>query len=141
MNYLKETTGSHRGDSRAADESEGLHSRATSMGLEMTRSTNTSQAKSQIKMTAEQFLQWEVQDKLMKTNNEFVCQHFTSRSLAMLTSRLKKTNIKISDAHLTNCNICGAFFPRSGCLAIRSLKRRTEMSKMYSSDLLRSMYE
>jgi len=41
---------------------------------------------------------------------------------------------------LANCNICGAFFPKSGALVIRSKKRTSQMNRMYSSDMLRSMY-
>lgn len=48
--------------------------------------------------------------------------------------------LKIGDAHLANCNICGAFFPKSGSLVIRSKKRFSEMNRMFSSDILRSMY-
>ena len=58
-------------------------------------------------------------------NSDFTCSH---------------QSLKIGDAHLVNCNICGAFFPKSGALVIRSKNRISEMSKMYSSDMLRAMY-
>lgn len=51
------------------------------------------------------------------------------------------TNQKlIGDAHLVNCNLCGAYFPKSGSFAIRALKRHAQQNKLYISDILRSMY-
>jgi hypothetical protein len=35
------------------------------------------------------------------------------------------SNILCGDAHLVNCNTCGAYFPKSGSAAIRALKRHT----------------
>ena len=46
----------------------------------------------------------------------------------------------VGDAHLENCNKCGAYFPKSGAMVIRALKRHTQQSKLYTSDILRSMY-
>ena len=46
----------------------------------------------------------------------------------------------IGDAHLVNCNICGAYFPNSGSFTIRALKRHTNQYKLYTSDILRSLY-
>jgi hypothetical protein len=51
----------------------------------------------------------------------------------------KKPNT-IGDGHLVNCNLCGAYFPKSGSAAIRALKRHARLNKLYTSDLLRSVY-
>jgi len=46
----------------------------------------------------------------------------------------------VGDAHIVNCNICGAFYPKTGALAIRALKRHANQNKLYTSDILRTMY-
>ena len=46
----------------------------------------------------------------------------------------------VGDAHLVNCNQCGAYFPKSGSLAVRALKRHTNLYKLYTSDILRATY-
>jgi len=46
----------------------------------------------------------------------------------------------VGDAHLVNCNECGAYFPKSGSLAVRSIKRHTNLYKLYTSDILRATY-
>ena len=66
-------------------------------------------------------------------NNEFVCTH-------VLTNRTNKKNCHVGDNHLLNCNICGAFFPKTSALTIRSKARQSNLHKLYSSDILRNMY-
>ena len=39
-----------------------------------------------------------------------------------------------------NCNMCGAFFPKTSALTIRSTNRQSNIHKLYSSDILRNMY-
>lgn len=47
---------------------------------------------------------------------------------------------QIGDSHLMNCNLCGAFFPKSGSQVIRVAKRAGPLSKVYASDILRTLY-
>lgn len=46
----------------------------------------------------------------------------------------------VGDAHLMNCNECGAYFSKTGSLAVRDPRRVGGLSKLYSSDILRNMY-
>ena len=39
-----------------------------------------------------------------------------------------------------NCNECGAYYPKTGSLAVRDPRRVGGLSKLYSSDILRNMY-
>lgn len=66
-------------------------------------------------------------------NNDLVCTH-------LLANRVSKKNCHVGDSHLMNCNICGAFFPKTSSLTIRSKHRQSNMHKLYSSDVLRNMY-
>ena len=66
-------------------------------------------------------------------NNEFVCTH-------ILKSRSGKKPCHVGDNHLINCNMCGAFFPKTSALTIRSKGRQSNLHKLYSSDILRNMY-
>ena len=54
--------------------------------------------------------------------------------------KVPQKHIKFGDNHLVNCNLCGAFFPKNGSMVIRSLQRQGQMCKVFSSDILRSMY-
>ena len=56
------------------------------------------------------------------------------------TTQRKSSHILCGDAHLVNCNVCGAYYPKSGSSTIRALKRHSELNKLYTSDILRSMY-
>ena len=46
----------------------------------------------------------------------------------------------MGDAHLMNCNQCGAFLPKNGSVVIRAKHRHSQQMKLYSSDILRTMY-
>jgi len=63
----------------------------------------------------------------VKSSNKYKCTHDSFDRL-------------VGDAHLTNCNECGAFYPKSGSVCIRHLKRHTNQNNLYTSDILRSMY-
>ena len=69
-----------------------------------------------------------------KDVSEFQCSH----SLVKGDSSLSE--ILVGDTHLVNCNMCGAYFPKSGSNVIRALKRHTQLNKLFTSDILRSMY-
>jgi hypothetical protein len=56
------------------------------------------------------------------------------------TKRQVLVHRRIGDNHLTNCNLCGAFLPKSGCSVVRDKKRQGQLSKINSSDILRALY-
>ena len=66
-------------------------------------------------------------------NSEFVCKHNHSQNK-------KLASIQVGDAHLFNCNVCGAFLPKSGSVVIRARHRQSQQMKLYSSDILRTIY-
>lgn len=49
-------------------------------------------------------------------------------------------DVLVGDAHLVNCNVCGAYFPNSGSHCVRALRRHFNQNKLYTSDILRSLY-
>lgn len=49
-------------------------------------------------------------------NNDLVCTH-------LIAGRQTKKNCPVGDTHLMNCNMCGAFFPKTSALTIRSTAR------------------
>ena len=51
-----------------------------------------------------------------------------------------KSGMHVGDAHLMNCNECGAYYSKTGSLAVRDPRRKGGLSKLYSSDILRNMY-
>ena len=65
--------------------------------------------------------------------SEFVCSH-------QPTGSKKSAKIRVGDAHLVNCNVCGAFIPKVGSMVIRAKHRQSQQMKLYSSDILRTMY-
>jgi hypothetical protein len=46
----------------------------------------------------------------------------------------------VGDAHLLSCNFCGAYYPNSGSAVIRAVKRHTQLYKLHTSDILRTLY-
>lgn len=66
-------------------------------------------------------------------HSEFVCSH-------QPTGNRKSAKIHVGDAHLLSCNICGAFLPKNGSKTIRAKHRQSQQMKLYSSDILRTMY-
>ena len=65
--------------------------------------------------------------------SEFICSH-------KATGSKKSAMINVGDAHLMSCNICGAFLPKNGSVVIRAKHRHSQQMKLYSSDILRTMY-
>lgn len=49
-------------------------------------------------------------------------------------------DVLVGDAHLVNCNMCGAYFPNTGSHSVRALRRHFNQNKLYTSDILRSLY-
>ena len=75
---------------------------------------------------------------------KFKCRHaLLNINYLIYSGQPKRKNFpqyKVGDSHIQNCNICGAFFPKSGSTSIRDLKRHTELYKLYTSDFLRTLY-
>jgi hypothetical protein len=65
--------------------------------------------------------------------SEFMCSHLP-------TGSRKTAKIHVGDVHLINCNVCGAFIPKQGSQVIRAKHRQYQQMKLYSSDVLRTMY-
>lgn len=66
--------------------------------------------------------------------SKYMCPHQDKRPNG------KVPDVLVGDAHLVNCNICGAYFPTSGSMTMRAVKRHSNMNKLYTSDILRSLY-
>lgn len=71
--------------------------------------------------------------KAAAVQSDFVCSHST-------LGPKKSAKITVGDAHLMNCNQCGAFLPKNGSVVIRAKHRHSQQMKLYSSDILRTMY-
>ena len=68
-----------------------------------------------------------------ESESKFLCTHRD-------TAEGTKADVLVGDAHLVNCNVCSAYFPYSGSMTIRAMKRHTNQNKLYTSDILRSLY-
>ena len=51
------------------------------------------------------------------------CTHGNDKSHGLKVTKERKYPNLIGDAHLVNCNKCGAYFPKSGAICLRAAKR------------------
>lgn len=66
--------------------------------------------------------------------------HVQNRTSVRCSHIGQKSTKLIGDAHLVNCNDCGAYYPKSGSDVLRAAKRSACLNKLYTSDILRTIY-